>query len=57
MSAESRTGCERIWAVVVCEVWSPYDAFDAAQTMLRVLKPSKAEDVSPHSLERRLTHI
>ena len=21
----------------VCEVWSPYDAFDAAQTMLEVL--------------------
>jgi hypothetical protein len=36
---------------VVCEIWSPYDAFDAAQTMLRVLKQSKPEDVSPRSLE------
>ncbi|MEG4486458.1 hypothetical protein [Microcoleus sp. D2_18a_B4] len=51
MSPEWRTGCERIWGVVVCEAWSPYDAFDAVQTMLRVLKPSKAEDVSPRSLE------
>ena len=42
---------------VVCEIWSPYDAFDAAQTMLRVLKQSKPEDVSPRSLESRLTHI
>jgi len=28
----------------VCEVWSPYDAFDAAQTMLGVLKQSKAQE-------------
>ncbi|MEG4865663.1 MULTISPECIES: hypothetical protein [unclassified Microcoleus] len=27
----------------VCDVWSPYDAFDAAQTMLGVLKQSKAQ--------------
>ncbi len=26
----------------VCEVWSPYDAFDAAQTMLEVLTGFKA---------------
>jgi hypothetical protein len=26
----------------VCEVWSPYDAFDAAQTMLEVLTGSQA---------------
>ena len=28
----------------VCEVWSPYDAFDAAQTMLEVLKLSIAQE-------------
>ena len=25
-------------------IWSPYDAFDAAATMLKVLQESKAED-------------